>query len=358
MNNPACERGRGLNRLGAGHTIRAGVIVATDRFPWDFRMLQKLIIDADPGIGDALAIAVALADPGLDVLALTAVGGCVSPMQAGRNLQAIVETLDPPKWPRIGVGYSRQRFEEVEEPPSEWHHLHRSLNGPEGLGEWRPTAADLHHTKDAVKLMSELSRQYPHEIILLTLGPLSNVELACDLDAEFLARLKGIVCLAGAVSTPGDVSPTAEFNVHHDPNAARVVLRFPATKTLVPLDASQRAVLTFEQYDRMAVSDTSAIGRMLQHLMPFALRAHHQHLGVEGMRLAEVTALAAIARPQQFQRATMALDVEVDGELTRGMTVFDRRLNPAWRNNIDVLSDVDPQGVLDYFTSMLASASA
>ena len=129
----------------------------------------------------------------------------------------------------------------------------------------------------------------------------------------------------------------------------------PATKTLVPLDASQRAVLTFEQYDRLGLSEKSAIGRLLQHLMPFALRAHHQHLGVEGMRLAEVTALAAIARPQQFQRTTMAVDVEVDGELTRGMTVFDRRLNPKWRDNIDVLCDVDPQGVLDYFSAMLGS---
>ena len=319
-------------------------------------MSQKLIIDADPGIGDALAIAVALADPELDVVALTAVDGCVSPMQAGRNLQAIVETLDPPKWPRIGVGYSGQHFEESDAPRTEWQQLQRSLNGPGGLGEWHPIAADLHHTKDAAKLMIELSRQHPHEIVLLTLGPLSNVELACELDAEFLTRLKGIVCLAGTVLTPGDVSPVAEFNVHHDPGAARVVLRFPATKTLVPLDASQRAVLTFGQYDRLGLSEKSAIGRLLQQLMPFALRAHHQHLGVEGMRLAEVTALAAIARPQQFQRTTMALDVEIDGELTRGMTVFDRRPNPTWRNNIDVLGDVEPQGVLDYFTSMLGSA--
>ena len=325
-------------------------------------MPQKLIIDADPGIGDALAIAVALADRELDVIALTAVGGCVSPMQAGRNLQAIVEALDPAKWPRIGVGYSGQQFHELDEPAidesrrvvPEWQRLQRSLNGPEGLGEWRPAAADLHHTRDAVKLMTELSRQHPNEIVLLTLGPLTNLELACDLDASFMSRLQGIVCLAGAISTPGDVTPAAEFNIHHDPDAARVVLRFPATKTLVPLDASQRTVLTFEQYHRLGLSESSASGRLLQHLMPFALRAHHQHLGVEGLRLAEVTALAAISRPHQFQRTTMSVDVEVEGELTRGMTVFDRRSNPSWRKNIDVVCDVDPQGVLDYLTAMLS----
>lgn len=320
-------------------------------------MPQKLIIDADPGIGDALAIAVALADRGLDLIALTAVGGCVSPSQASRNMHAIIEVLDPPKWPRIGVGHAGHlsRTAEADQLVPEWQQLHRSLNGPEGMGEWRPTAVDLHHTKDAVKLMIELSRQYPNEIVLLTLGPLTNLELACDLDADFLSRLKSVVCLGGAVSTPGDVTPAAEFNLFCDPAAARVVLRYPATKTLVPLDASQRAVLTFEQYDRLGLSESTAIGRMLQQLMPYALRAHHQHLGVEGMRLHEVTALASIARPAQFQRTTMSVDVEVEGELTRGMTVFDRRSNPIWRKNIDVLSDLDPQGVLDYLAEMLGS---
>ena len=65
-------------------------------------MTQKLIIDADPGIGDAVAIALALLDPDLDVVAVTATSGCVSGKDATRNIQAIVEMLDPPKWPRLG----------------------------------------------------------------------------------------------------------------------------------------------------------------------------------------------------------------------------------------------------------------
>lgn len=318
-------------------------------------MPQKLIIDADPGIGDALAIAIALVDPDLDVIALTAVGGCVSPTQAGRNLQSLVETIDPPKWPRIGLGECGQRLQEAEASPygtSDWPLL-QSLNGPEGLGDWQPAAADLHHPKDGVKLMTDLSRQYPHEIVVLTLGPLTNLALAADRDAEFMSRLRGVVSLAGTISSAGDISPTAEFNVFHHPEAARLVLRYPATKTLVPLDASRRTMLTFEQFDRLGLTDDTVYGRFLQQLMPFALRAHHQYLGVEGMWVAEVTALAAVSRPGLFQRSTMALDIEVEGELTRGTTVFDRRTNPEWRKNIDVMTEVDSQGVLDYLTSML-----
>lgn len=324
-------------------------------------MPQKLIIDADPGIGDALAIAIALLDPDLDLIALTAVGGCVSAVQAGRNLQSVVEALDPPKWPRIGVADSGQRLQEAEvacEDSPEWQQRQRCLNGPDGLGDWKPSVADLHHPKDAPKLMTELARQYPQEIVVLTLGPLTNLALACDRDAEFLGRLQEIVCLAGAVTAPGNITPSAEFNVLHHPEAARLVLRFPATKTLVPLDVSQKTMLTFEQFHRLNLTDETRCGHLLRQLIPFALRAHHQHSGVEGMWLPELTALASIARPKLFHRTTMAIDVETDGKLTRGMTVFDRRAKPSWRGNIDVLHDVDAQGVLDYLTSIVARATA
>lgn len=320
-------------------------------------MPQKLIIDADPGIGDALAIAVALLDPEIDVIALTAVGGSVSAVHAGRNLQSIVEALDPPKWPRIGVADSGQRFQaaEVDEVDSPaWLQLQQNLNGVEGLGDWTAGIADLHNPKDAAKLMIELSRQYPHEIMLLTLGPLSNIALACDRDSEFLNRLKGIVCLAGAVTSPGDVAPVSEFNVKHHPEAARMVLRFPTTKTLVPLDVSQRPMLTFEHFQRYQLKDETRCGHFLRRLLPYALRAHHQHLGVEGVWLPGLTALAAIAQPRLFQRSEMSVDVEVHGRLTRGMTVFDRRSHVAQRRNIDVLTEVESQGVLDYLGAIVA----
>jgi inosine-uridine nucleoside N-ribohydrolase len=319
-------------------------------------MPQKIIIDADPGIGDALAIAIALLDPEFDVVALTAVGGNVSEVQASRNLQSVIEALDPPKWPRIGVADAGQRMHDAEADFIEslaWEQSQRSLNGPDGLGDWVPNAADLHHPKDSAKLLTELVRQYPNEIVLLTLGPLTNLALACDRDAEFFSRVQGVVSLAGAVTAPGDITATAEFNVLHHPEAAQLVLKYPATKTLVPLDVSQRAMLTFEQFQRFNLTDDTRCGHLLRQLIPFALRAHHQHLGVEGMWLPGVTALASIRHPRLFQQATMAIDVELQGRLTCGMTVFDRRAKTDWRDNIDVLLEVEPQGVLDYFTSVV-----
>jgi inosine-uridine nucleoside N-ribohydrolase len=322
-------------------------------------MPQKLIIDADPGIGDALAIAVALADPELDVIALTAVGGAVPAVQAGRNLQALVEALDPPKWPRIGQAEGAQRMLEAESyaPSPDWQNQQRLLNGPHGLGDWPVGVADLHHPRDAAKLMTELARDFPDEITLLTLGPLSNVALAADRDAGFLASLRSLVCLAGTVGCEGDVTAAAEFNVFHHPEAARVVLKSPTMKSVVPRDISQKVMLTFDQLDRLGLSESTHCGSLLKQLLPFALRAHRQHLGVEGIWMPELTALAAVSQPRLFKRTTLAVDVETEGRLTRGMTIFDRRQRPGSHSNVDVLLEVEPQGVLDYLVQTLKRAS-
>ncbi len=172
-----------------------------------------------------------------------------------------------------------------------------------------------------------------------------------------MQSLKEIVVFGGSVRRGGDVTAAAEFNMYANPEAARTVLCSPATKTLVPLDICQKVVLTFEQYGRVKPPEGSPTGELLERLLPFAFRAHHQFLGLEGVALNELVALAAISQPRLFESEPMAVDVETSGELTRGMTVFDRRGIPNWQTNIDVLTEVDAQGVLDYFSRILRSTS-
>ncbi|MGE3316197.1 MAG: nucleoside hydrolase [Planctomycetaceae bacterium] len=318
-------------------------------------MPQKLIIDADPGIGDALAIIAALFDPDIDLVGITATAGCVSARDASRNVQAIVEILDPPKWPRFGgleSDLSRALPSNSDAPVGT-----PALNGPSGLGEAQFEVAVLHHQKESAKLLVDMVRAEPNEITLLTLGPLTNVERACERAPDFLNLLKGLVCLGGSIEVGGDVTAAAEFNIYADPIAARTVLRSHATKTLVPLDVSRRAVLTFEQYDGLKTPESTRLGRFLKDLLPYAFRAHHEHLGMEGVPLQEVAALAAVARPDLFDRRLMALDIETDGTLTRGETVFDRRGIPRWQTNIEVARDADHQAVVEYFCNVLRRAT-
>lgn len=317
--------------------------------------MQKVIIDADPGIGDAVAIALAISDPDLDVVGITPAAGRVSGRDATRNVQAILEILDPPKRPRFGdcslplPNFPSTAAAGLASPVE--------MNGKSGLGDTEFKVAELHHRHESAKLMVDLVRTDPNEITLLTLGPLTNLELACERAPEFLSLLRGLVCLGGSIAAGGDITAAAEFNAYVDPEAARMVLLSPATKTLVPLDVSSRTLLTFEQWDRIQACSASPLGQFLGEVLPFAFRAHHQFLGMESVMLHEVVALAAVARPRLFQSRMMALDVETSGELTRGMTVFDRRGIRQWQTNIDVVQSVDSQGVLDYFTEVVRNAS-
>ncbi len=313
---------------------------------------HKLVIDADPGIVDALALVVALLDPEIDVLAITATPGVVSGMQANHNIQTIINRLDPPKYPRIGSCDSHLKasipmLREVAIP---------LLHGETGLGDCPTTAVSLASPHASAKVLVDVVRSHPREVTLLTLGPLTNIILACELHPDFLHELKSLVCLAGSVERGGDVTASAEGNVYADPEAARQILTSTIHKTLVPLDVASQLVLTFSDMDRLPQDRHSRVTELINQLLPFALRSARRHLGQEGIELREIAALAAITRPQLFSRKVMAVDVETRGELTRGMTIFDRRGLRNWQANIDVVHEIDSDKVLDYFTGVLWNA--
>jgi inosine-uridine nucleoside N-ribohydrolase len=314
---------------------------------------SKLIIDADPGIGDALAVALALVDPDLDVICLSPTAGRVSGPQATHNLQSIASIIDPDRWPRIG-DCERPLYPV---PKDARFPLPSLLNGPEGLGECHLPSAPLHQRHDAQRLLSELVREAPNEVTLLTLGPLTNVTLAMECHPSFLQQLTALVCLGGSLGGGGDVTAAAEFNMFADAEAARTTLTYPATKTLVPLDVARSLMISFDQYQRWEFNTESGLGRILQQTVPFALRASRQHLGLEGVTLPELVALTAVVHPELLEREAMNVDVELSGELTRGATVFDRRRIGQWQTNIDVITGFDVQGVLDYVTRLIRAAA-
>lgn len=311
-------------------------------------MPRKLIIDADPGIGDALAIALAALDPNIDLIGVTASSGCVSGMVATQNILTIMESVDPDKHPRLGASTaSRPIFRQGGVAPPGFLDPLR-LNGNYGLGTAEIPMAQLHNQRESAKLLIDLVNNNPHEVTLLTLGPLSNIAIACELAPDFLDSLQRLVCLGGAVGVGGDVTAAAEFNIFADPISAQAVLQSAATRTLVPLDVTNKTVLSFDQFDRLKHDRNCALRWFFEDLIPFALRVHHEDLGLEGFPLREVTALASIAEPRHFTSQTMSLAIELHGSLTRGATVFDRRGIERWQNNIDVIDSVDTHGVLDY----------
>jgi len=311
-------------------------------------LAQKIIIDADPGIGDALAILTALLDPSLDVVGLTATAGSVSGIQATRNLQFLIDLVDPLKHPRTGqcerpAVLSRQAAEEVP--------TRHSFLGSHGLGDVTVNVPDLHNRRESTKLIVDLVREFPHEIKLLTLGPLTNVAAACELDPELPALLDSIVCLGGVYHASGDITAAAEFNIWADPEAAAIILRLPTAKTLITLNHSGAAVLTFEDVDLLSeLIEGTQNADVLTSMLQFAIRANRQDLAFEGIALHGVAALAVAAKAEAFTVEAVHADVETSGQLTRGMTVVDRRRISRGKTNVDFVSSIDEHGVIDYFS--------
>ena len=308
-------------------------------------MAKKVILDVDPGIDDAVAICLALADPGLEVLAITAVGGNVQPDQATRNVHTIIEQLDPPRWPRLGAA-SSERMLRVDA---------RHLFGTDGFCGAHFPVAELHHQRPTCKVICDEVRGAPGEVTIIATGPLSNIAAALQQQPDLAALIGGLVIMGGTVSGPGNVTPSAEFNIYCDAEAARDVFRSPVTKTLIPIDITTRILFGFDMLERLPGENTRT-GQFLRKILPGAFRSYRQQLGIEGIHLHDAIAVIAAIHPELFTIERLHGDVETDGTLTHGATVFDRRHRPENRANMDVAVGVNAEAVCDCLYGALAAA--
>jgi inosine-uridine nucleoside N-ribohydrolase len=308
---------------------------------------RKLIIDVDPGIDDAVALALALFDPRIEVVAVTAVGGNVGPDQATVNLQAVVGYLDPPRLPRLGAA-----TDDVVLPERPY-----SMHGADGLGGAELPRVSLHGGHASEKVIWECLKAHPREITILTLGPLTTIARLLRRDPAILELAAGLVVCGGTVHAAGNATATADFNFYCDPAAARQVVREPIGKTLVPLETSGQVVLGFDLLDQLP-DESSRAGTLLRRMLGHALRAHRQILGSEGICLHDVVALVAATNPELFERQAVAADVETSGELTAGMLVIDRRQIRQGRPNVDLLVGCDVAAVKDCILRGFGNAAA
>ncbi|MFM7059234.1 MAG: nucleoside hydrolase [Planctomycetota bacterium] len=310
-------------------------------------MPQKILIDADPGIIDALVVLAALADPALEVLALTPCPGAVTGLQAMRNLQYLTGLLDPLRHPRIGL--SDNRSAPADQMPRGLPHP-QVLNGRFGLGETEPLVPDLVHRRESARLIVDLVREFPGELRIITLGPLTNIAAAIELDPEFPVLLNGLICLGGTLSSAGDVTASAEFNIWSDPQAARSVLRSPVGKIFVPLEIMQGPGLTFEDIDRLTgLIPSTPVGEFSAALLQFAARTSRQFLPCEEVRLPAATVLAIAAGAVRMETQQVAVDVETTGELTLGAMIVDRRRVRQAPISAELVTGLDHAAVLDHF---------
>ncbi|XP_042521244.1 uridine nucleosidase 1-like isoform X3 [Macadamia integrifolia] len=200
---------------------------------------EKIIIDTDPGIDDSMAILMAFQTPEVEVLGLTTIFGNVSTEGATRNALLLSEIAGCPGIP-VAEG-SSEPLKGGKPCVADFVH------GSDGLGNvFLPPPKEKKIEKSASEFLVDKVLEYPGEVSILALGPLTNLALAIKKDSSFASKVKRLVVLGGAFFAMGNVNPAAEANIYGDPEAADIVLTSGANIVVVGINITTQVVLTDE----------------------------------------------------------------------------------------------------------------
>jgi purine nucleosidase len=298
--------------------------------------LIKLLLDVDTGIDDALALfylAAAQRRGEIEILGSTTVGGNVEVAQTTLNTLKIWEMLELD----IPVASGAKQPLMVALNPAPYVH------GDDGLGNtFLPAPKKLPAKESATEMILRLSHEYAGELTLLTTAPLTNIAVALLQDPDLAKRLRKVVIMGGAVFT-GNVSAVAEANIANDPEAARIVFRSGMEMTLVGLDVTHE--VNWEEQDLQAlVKIANERSAFLLQIIDFISTAYESLSGWKRCVLHDPLAAGVCLFPDLVKTEKRFVDVELNGELTRGMTVVDRRgRTPLGEENMQVALEVDAE---------------
>lgn len=305
--------------------------------------MTRIVIDTDGGIDDALALLFALASPEASVEAITTVHGNVPVEVATSNVREVLDIAG--RDVTVAVGCARPL---VSEPVFAGH-----VHGADGLGGWTRTAPGftMPASESAMETILRLARQFPGEMTLVTIGPLTNAANALRTDPAAFRALKRIVTMGGAVWERGNVTSTAEFNIYADPEAAREVIHGGVPITLVGLDVTHKVEFTRERLDDLLGSRTGLRSGFLRCICEKMFSFYRAHLGRDVFFLHDPLAVAVALDATLVETCALHLDIETKGELTRGMTVPERRPWIRAPANVDVCTNVEADRFLRVFSA-------
>jgi len=277
---------------------------------------QKIIIDTDPGQDDAVAILLALASPDeIEVLGITAVAGNVPLSLTEKNARIVCELAGRPDIP-VYAGCDRPLKRKL--VTAEHVHGKTGLDGPE-LPEPKIKLQEKH----GVDFIIDTILQEPeNSISLCPLGPLTNIASAILKQPKIVSRIKKIVLMGGAYFEVGNITPTAEFNIFVDPDAAKIVFEAGIDMVVMPLDVTHKALVT-EKRNEAFRQLKSPVGIAVAEMTDFFERFDKEKYGSSGAPLHDPCVTAYLIDPKIFSGKNINVEIETKSELTLGMTVAD-----------------------------------
>lgn len=308
--------------------------------------MRKVIIDTDPGRDDAAAILLALASPELEIVGIVAVAGNVPLHHTERNARRIVD-LSGRSDVRVYAGCERPIAREL--VTSEHVHGQTGLAGY-GLPEPRMQLESGHGVEFIIEtVMSAESGT----ITLCHIGPLTNIGTALVKEPRIADRIREIVLMGGTRAEVGNITPSAEYNMYVDPEAADIVLKSGVPITIAPLDVTGLVLGGRERLARFANLGNRA-GAAIAGLLEFSQSLDLTRWGGVGAPLWDPCAVAYLLRPELFKGKMVNVCIETTSPLTRGTTVVDWWHATDRQPNANFLYDVDVEGFFDLLTERFA----
>lgn len=311
-------------------------------------MITKIIIDTDPGIDDAIAICMAIHAKDLNILGFTSVfgntKGHITALNALRLASFCNEYVIP-----VAQGSLDPLVIPFNMPGT-------TVHGEDGMGNTSlPTPEGKLISQSAAEFIAHTIRQYPGEVTLLTLGPLTNIALALRINPDLPFQVKDIVIMGGAVANPGNVNAVAEANIYRDPHAAEMVFASGCPISLVGLDVTHKTIITPDMLERIYLTDNPAIA-LLKKIIPHYQGFFNEHYHMGGSFFThDPSALAYVLDPDLFKTRSAPIFVTMEGR-TCGQTIADWEHQWEKRKDVEICLEVNSKGVLNLVEKLLKNS--
>jgi purine nucleosidase len=295
---------------------------------------RKVIIDCDPGQDDAVMLLLALACPDeFDILGITTVAGNVPLDLTQRNARIMCELADRTDIPVFAGCDKPMRHELITA-----ENVH-GKTGIDGVAVYQP-AMPLQDQHAVDFIIETLLGAENDSITLVPTGPLTNIGEAMSRQPDILPKIREIVLMGGAMREGGNTTPSAEFNILEDPDAAQIVMECGRPLTIVPLDVTHQALVSQIRIEQIRALDTP-VGTAVVGMMEFFNRFDSEKYGSDGAPLHDPCTIAYLLKPELFEGKMCNVEIETGSPLTRGHTavdfwgVTDKVRNANWLYKLD-----------------------
>ena len=310
--------------------------------------MKKIILDCDPGQDDAVALALAMAAKDeIEILGVTTVAGNVPLNLTQRNARIMCEMCHRSDV-KVYAGAEKPMAQELVTA----EHVH-GKSGLDGIEIYEPShSLEEKHAIDFI-IESCLAAEL-NSLILVPTGPLTNIGLAIDREPDILPKIKEIVLMGGARKEAGNITPSAEFNIYVDPEAAKLVLQCGRPIVMMSLDVTHQVLTTQKRVDTIRNIDSS-IGERIAALIEFYERYDEEKYHLDGAPLHDPCTVAYLLKPELFKFKNVNVEIETGGTFTRGTTVVDYWEVTDRIPNVQWAYEVDDEGFFDLLNQYLSN---